>query len=158
MRISKVMGISAGKIIRTAALSVMAACLGFFAFDHNVRAAGLSRDVFGTGSDYTAILYDSTNGMPTSEANAIAQSGDGFIWLGGYSGLIRYDDRPMLERFTQEVELKDIHPTHNFWDGPDIMHILLVQHVSHALSSSTRLFLFSISSTLFSIFINPSFQ
>lgn len=91
MRISKVMGISAGKIIRTAALSAMAVCLGFFAFDHNVRAAGLSRDVFGTGSDYTAILYDSTNGMPTSEANAIAQSGDGFIWLGGYSGLIRYD-------------------------------------------------------------------
>ncbi|MCR5507219.1 MAG: HD domain-containing protein [Lachnospiraceae bacterium] len=50
-----------------------------------------SRDVFGTGADYAAILYDSSNGMPTSEANAIAQSSDGFIWLGGYSGLIRYD-------------------------------------------------------------------
>lgn len=48
-------------------------------------------DVFGTGEDYTAVLYDSTNGLPTSEANAIVQSKDGFIWLGGYSGFIRYD-------------------------------------------------------------------
>ena len=49
------------------------------------------RDLLGEGSDYTAILYDSTNGLPTSEANAIAQSADGFIWIGGYSGLSRYD-------------------------------------------------------------------
>ncbi len=48
-------------------------------------------DVFGTGEDYTSVLYDSTNGLPTSEANAIVQSRDGFIWLGGYSGFIRYD-------------------------------------------------------------------
>lgn len=43
---------------------------------------------------YTAaayILYDNSNGLPTSEANAIVQSKDGFIWIGGYSGLIRYD-------------------------------------------------------------------
>ena len=49
------------------------------------------RDLLGDGTDYTAILYDSANGLPTSEANAIVQSFDGFIWLGGYSGLIRYD-------------------------------------------------------------------
>ena len=58
----------------------------------SVNADGAQRrDVLGTGSDYTAILYDSTNGLPTSEANAIAQTTDGFIWIGGYSGLIRYD-------------------------------------------------------------------
>ena len=49
------------------------------------------RDLLGDGTDYTAILYDSANGLPTSEANAIVQGFDGFIWLGGYSGLIRYD-------------------------------------------------------------------
>ncbi len=38
-----------------------------------------------------AILYDSSIGMPTSEANAIAQTSDGFIWIGSYSGLVRYD-------------------------------------------------------------------
>ena len=42
------------------------------------------------GSQMT-ILYDASIGMPTSEANAIAQTGDGFIWIGSYSGLVRYD-------------------------------------------------------------------
>lgn len=54
-------------------------------------AGGDRRDLLGAGTDYTAILYNSANGLPTSEANAIAQSEDGFIWIGGYSGLIRYD-------------------------------------------------------------------
>ena len=40
---------------------------------------------------FTAILYDNTNGMPTSEANDIAETRDGFIWIGSYSGLVRYD-------------------------------------------------------------------
>ncbi len=56
-----------------------------FAYDHS------NRDILGHGTDYTSILYDSTNGLPTSEANAICQTSDGFIWLGGYSGFIRYD-------------------------------------------------------------------
>ena len=38
-----------------------------------------------------SVLYDNQNGLPTSEANAIAQTEDGFIWIGSYSGLIRYD-------------------------------------------------------------------
>ena len=40
---------------------------------------------------YSAVLYDNTGGLPTSEANAIAETGDGFIWIGAYSGLYRYD-------------------------------------------------------------------
>ena len=40
---------------------------------------------------YSAVLYDNTNGLPTSEANAIAETAEGFIWIGSYSGLIRYD-------------------------------------------------------------------
>ena len=87
----RVMGINVGKVIKTAVCLTAAVCLGISAFNHDIRAAVPSRDVFGTCSDYTSILYDSTNGMPTSEANAIAQSSEGFIWLGGYSGLIRYD-------------------------------------------------------------------
>lgn len=41
--------------------------------------------------DYSSVLYNNNNGLPTSEANAIVQSKDGFIWVGSYSGLIRYD-------------------------------------------------------------------
>ena len=51
----------------------------------------LSVDPVGHREGYTAVLYDSTNGLPTSEANVIAETGDGFIWIGSYSGLIRYD-------------------------------------------------------------------
>ena len=40
---------------------------------------------------YLAQLYDNTSGLPTSEANDIAETSEGFIWIGSYSGLIRYD-------------------------------------------------------------------
>ena len=40
---------------------------------------------------YSAFLYDNSSGLTTSEANAIAQTSIGFIWIGGYSGLTRYD-------------------------------------------------------------------
>ncbi|MBR4211373.1 MAG: histidine kinase, partial [Oscillibacter sp.] len=45
----------------------------------------------GIGAGYASVLYDSSNGLPTSEANDIVQSPDGFIWIGSYGGLIRYD-------------------------------------------------------------------
>ncbi|MBP5230590.1 MAG: HD domain-containing protein [Clostridia bacterium] len=53
--------------------------------------ASISHDPTGRGIGFDTVLYDSSNGLPTSEANAIVQSPDGFIWIGGYSGLIRYD-------------------------------------------------------------------
>ncbi len=72
-------------------------CAAVLSFSHlsydglSHAAVGDRRDLLGEGTDYTSILYDSSNGLPTSECNAIVQSADGFIWLGGYSGLIRYD-------------------------------------------------------------------
>ena len=50
---------------------------------------------------FEAILYDNTNGLPTSEANAIVQTKEGFIWIGSYSGLIRYDGKT-FERIDPE--------------------------------------------------------
>ncbi len=43
------------------------------------------------GVDYSAQIYDATNGLPTSDANFILSASDGFMWIGGYSGIIRYD-------------------------------------------------------------------
>ena len=40
---------------------------------------------------YTSVLYDNNNGLPTSEANTVVQTSEGFIWIGSYSGLVRYD-------------------------------------------------------------------
>ena len=42
-------------------------------------------------ADYTAEIYDATNGLPTSDANFIHASKDGYIWICGYSGVFRYD-------------------------------------------------------------------
>ena len=43
------------------------------------------------GAGYAAVLYDNTSGLPTSEANDLVQLSDGFILIGGYAGLVRYD-------------------------------------------------------------------
>ena len=45
----------------------------------------------GKGAPYVATLYNERNGLPTGEANAILQTSDGYIWIGSYGGLIRYD-------------------------------------------------------------------
>ena len=48
-------------------------------------------DPFAEGASYSSIMYNNTNGLPTSEANAIVQTSEGFIWIGSYGGLVRYD-------------------------------------------------------------------
>ena len=43
------------------------------------------------GGDYVPIVYNSENKMSSSEANDIIQTPDGYIWVGSYAGLYRYD-------------------------------------------------------------------
>ena len=43
------------------------------------------------GNGYSAILYDIGSGLPISEANSVLVTSEGSVWIGGYSGLIRYD-------------------------------------------------------------------
>ena len=44
-----------------------------------------------SNDNYSAVLYDNTNGLPAAEANDIVQTSEGFIWIGCYAGLVRYD-------------------------------------------------------------------
>ncbi|MBR4670598.1 MAG: response regulator [Butyrivibrio sp.] len=53
---------------------------------------------------YMAKIYDAKNGIPTSEANCILGASDGYIWIGGYSGIIRYDGSS-FERFPSSTGL-----------------------------------------------------
>ena len=48
-------------------------------------------DMIEMNENFSPVLYNNTNGLPTSEANAIVQTNDGFIWIGSYGGLVRYD-------------------------------------------------------------------
>lgn len=66
-------------------------------------ALGLIR----ANSGYSSVLYDNTNGLPTSEANAIAQTQDGFIWIGSYGGLIRHDGNT-FERITPALGISSV--------------------------------------------------
>ncbi len=43
------------------------------------------------GAMYSAQLYDASSGLPTSDANYVMGTSDGYVWIGGYSGIIRYD-------------------------------------------------------------------
>ena len=56
---------------------------------------------------FSAILYNNPNGLPTSEANAIAETGEGFIWIGSYAGLIRYDGNT-FERFDSTTGIANV--------------------------------------------------
>lgn len=47
-------------------------------------------------SDYQQIVYDDASGLPTREANDICQTADGYIWIGSYGGLLRYDGQNFL--------------------------------------------------------------
>ena len=42
-------------------------------------------------SNRVSVLYMRDNGLPTSDANDVVQSDDGFIWIASYGGLVRYD-------------------------------------------------------------------
>ena len=55
------------------------------------RNLPLSVDPSRKSEGFSAVLYDLRNDLPTSEANAIAQTDEGFIWVGSDAGLFRYD-------------------------------------------------------------------
>ena len=40
---------------------------------------------------YVRTVFDQTNGLPTDEANAVLQTRDGYLWVGSYGGLLRFD-------------------------------------------------------------------
>ena len=42
-------------------------------------------------ASYKETLFHSGNGLLSDEANAIAQSHDGYLWIGSYAGLMRYN-------------------------------------------------------------------
>ena len=55
------------------------------------RAAGSSEPI--DYNDYVQSVYSSSNGLPCGEANSIAQTNDGVLWIGTYAGLYRYNGR-----------------------------------------------------------------
>ena len=40
---------------------------------------------------YVRTVFNKSNGLPTDEANAVLQTKDGYLWVGSFGGLLRYD-------------------------------------------------------------------
>lgn len=53
--------------------------------------------------DYVVTIYNERNGLPTGEANVVMQTSDGYIWIGSYGGLIRYDGT-RFRNYSEEKE------------------------------------------------------
>ncbi len=51
----------------------------------------ISAAAIGVEKPYVVTVYNEMNGLPTGEANVVLQTSDGYIWIGSYGGLIRYD-------------------------------------------------------------------
>lgn len=89
---------------------LLVALLTAFCLPLDSLAAGEERvviDPTAKGVGYSAVLYDNTGGLPTSEANVIAATPDGFLWIGGYAGLIRYDGN-IFERLDSTTGLASV--------------------------------------------------
>lgn len=59
----------------------------------DVRAESVSTSEITDYNDYVQNVYSSNNGLPCGEANDIAQTNDGVLWIGTYAGLYRYNGR-----------------------------------------------------------------
>ncbi len=72
-------------------------------------------------AEYEATRYDADDGLISSEINAIAQTTDGYLWVGTYSGLYRYDglvfDRIMLDEKISNVMALFVDKAGRLWIG-----------------------------------------
>ena len=95
----RIAGVLAGAFLATVIVSVPVLAGGNIHSPETVSAEMMENRIGGgyaasaqlDGAGYTARLYDATNGLPTSDANCILGTSDGYVWIGGYSGIIRYD-------------------------------------------------------------------
>ncbi len=79
------------KLISVKLTTIFFLCFVFAAFFYFSHSTSAQAAVYDQNDNYSAVLYNNTNGLPTSEANAIVQSEDGYIFIGSYSGLTFYD-------------------------------------------------------------------
>ena len=107
------------KIMKTAAGLVLWAVL-FVSFA--LPAAALDWDHPGFEMGHISTVYNIRNGMPYSEINAAAQTEDGFMYFGGYGGLVRYDGRT-FSRFDELSSVLCLYPDPDgsLWIGTNDM-------------------------------------
>ena len=76
-----------------AALILCLSLLPALAMPYTAKAETVQQDMTPDYNDYVQSVYSSSNGLPCGEANDIAQTNDGVLWIGTYAGLYRYNGR-----------------------------------------------------------------
>lgn len=77
---------------KKAAFFTVVAFIAVCVFSHGFSRKAVAQSISGYDlGNYSTFLYNNSNGLPTSEANDIVQSEDGYIFIGSYSGLSFYD-------------------------------------------------------------------
>ena len=80
--------------MKTLICRIAAAALVFFALLGGTRLQSFAAsgwDNMGYEADHIPVIYDIKSGLPFNEIQDIVQTADGFIYIGGYGGLARYD-------------------------------------------------------------------
>lgn len=87
----------------------------------------------GNTQSYVSSVYNDRNGLPTGEANAVVQTPDGYIWIGSYAGLIRYDGT-VFRNFSEEGALQTatvrslfVDSTGRLWVGSNDMGVFCME-------------------------------
>ena len=116
--------LSAGVGRAEAAAAAMNAC--------GIPNRSLSVDPTGRIEGFSAVLYNNTNGLPTSEANAIAETSEGFIWIGSYAGLIRHDGNS-FERMDSSTGISSViclyvDSRDRLWIGTNDAGVFVMEH------------------------------
>ena len=72
----------------SALLTIFAFCSVFFSSQKTEAQSNSKKQDF---NSYVQTIYSSNSGLPCGEANDIAQTPDGILWIGTYAGLYRYN-------------------------------------------------------------------
>ncbi len=73
--------------------ALLAALLMLAVLPRAAAAAGREQEHI----NYITDIFNEENGLPTGEANAVVQAPDGYLWIGSYGGLLRYDGSQFVD-------------------------------------------------------------
>ena len=104
---------------------LLAVCAGvglFLSSTHMVLAQGVD-----VASDYVSSIYTTDSGLASNEMMAVTQTSDGYIWLGGNSGLYRYDGvnfKKIQSNDISSVTCLYADSSNNLWIGTNDMGVV----------------------------------
>jgi len=117
--------------------TVLALCL----FVNSWATAGITAEASETTEKYVSTIYNNSSGLSSSEANDIAETEDGCIWIGSYAGLTRYDGKKfefITEGGIVSVTAMMTDSKGNLWIGTNSGRVVLYQGEEfHSISVST---------------------